>query len=330
MGLQGRILMVTSLYLLPTGECNCVCTYCYCLSEGKRGDPDLFLRIVESFTDHILSSNPRSRPQIRFTGGEPWMEKKLLPEVIELFFRKVPEGLVVVNTNGILLPEDSLRVWRGDERLIHVISLDGPAALHNSRRKSKDGRGTFHEVIKGVEMLLDLDLPVYLNAVLDTESSGHLSELMHFISSELGLDELSISLLHVDTDPLSPEDRYSLLKNAYSEASSRSIRLGGHHRLLLGSWIPELRCNAGSATALVDPEGMVHACQRFVGRVNPDCMWTDDFDWNGFNSGQQCGPVCGGNDEQIVGRKLYELYSKEYPEYLQSHNLDRILFGVLA
>jgi hypothetical protein len=59
-------------------------------------------------------------------------------------------------------------------------------------------------------------------------------------------------------------------------------------------------------------------------------MWTEDFDWNGFNSGQQCGMVCGSDDDHAVGKKLYKLYREEYPEYLHSHHLDRILFGVLV
>ena len=330
MGLQGRILMVTSLYLMPTCECNCACTYCYCPSGEKPGDPGLFRRIAESFTDNICSSNPQARPQIRFTGGEPWIEKELLLDIADLFFSRVRDGLVVVNTNATLLTADRLSGFRGDERLIHVVSLDGPEVLHDSRRRTADGRGTFRKVIEGVKMLMDLDLPVYLNAVLDTESAPHLPELLNFISSELGLGELSISLLFRERDPLSPAERCSLLKNAYSEASSRSIRLGGHHRLLLGCWIPELRCNAGSATALIDPGGMVHACQRFVGRAEPDCIWTEDFDWSSFNSGQQCGAVCGGDDDYLVGKKLHELYTQKYPEYLVSHDLDRILFGVLA
>ncbi len=330
MGLQGWLLMVTSLYLMPTGKCNCVCDYCYCPEGGKRGDPDLFMRIAESFTAHICNSNPTARPQIRFTGGEPWLEKELLLEITDHFFRWVPHGWVVVNTNATILPADRLRDFRGERKLIHVVSLDGTEILHDSRRKMADGRGSFREVIKGVKILIDLDLPIYLNTVLDTESFAHLPELLRFISSELGLEELSISLLHRDEDPLSPVERYGLLENAYSEASSHSIRLGGHHRLLLGYWIPELRCDAGNSTALVDPRGMVHACQRFVGRVKPDCMWTEDFDWDGFKSGQQSGPVCGGEDDHHVGKKLYELYRKEYPEYLHSHHLDRILFGVLS
>ncbi|MEN8208860.1 MAG: radical SAM protein [Candidatus Fermentibacteria bacterium] len=322
--------MVSSLYLMPTDECNCVCTYCYCPERGNRGDHGLFSRIVESFTNHICSCNPPARPQIRFTGGEPWMEKDLLPDLACHFLSKVPDGLVVVNTNATVLPADRLKDWRGERRLIHVVSLDGPEILHDRRRRTTDGRGTFQMVIEGVQMLMDLDLPVYLNAVLDTESSRHLPELLSFITSELGLSELSISLLYRDTKPLQPAARYILLKNAYSEASSRSIRLGGHHRLLLGNWIPELRCNAGSATALVDSHGMVHSCQRFIGRSKPDCMWSEGFNWSGFNSRQQCGSVCSGDDDYYVGKKLYDLYTEQYPEYLNSHDLDRALFGVLV
>lgn len=287
------------------------------------------MRIAESFTQHIISSNPIARPQIRFTGGEPWLEKELLHAATDHFLSRVPRGWVVINTNGTILPEDRLKDFRGEKRLIHVISLDGPELLHDSRRRMADGTGSFQKVIQGIDMLKDLELPVYLNAVLDRKSSAHLPELIRFISDELGLKELSLSLLHLDENPMSNDEKFDLLENAYSEASSHSIRLGGHHRLLVGNWIPELSCRAGNTTALVDPVGMVHACQRFVGRVKPDCSWSEDFDWMSFNSKQSCGPVCGSHDDHHVGEKLYELYRNKHPEYLQVHHLDLKLFGVL-
>ena len=331
MGLQGRVLMVTSLYLMPTSECNCVCDYCYCPEGGGRGgDPALFRKIAESFTRHALDSEFPARPQIRFTGGEPWLADEILLDVAGLFLGQVHDGWIVINSNATILPAERLRDFNGEKRLIHVISLDGPESVHDSRRKMSDGRGSFNEVIKSIKILMDMNLPVYLNAVLDTGTSEKLPELMRFISSEFGIKELSVSLLYVDYDPMSPETRYNLLKNAYTAASKNSIRIGGHHRLLLGPWIPELRCNAGISTALIDPEGMVFACQRFVGRVKSDRMWTEDFDWNGFSSGQRCDPVCGGEADLYVGKRLFELYGKEYPEYLHCNELDRILFGVLS
>jgi len=315
---------------MPTGKCNCVCRYCYFPEGIGQQRSELFVRIADSFTEHVNSSDfSQTRPQIRFTGGEPWLKQDLLPRITERFLGRVRDGWVVVNTNATILPEDRLKDFRGEQRLIHVVSLDGPEFLHDSRRRMADGRGSFREVIRGIKMLLDLDLPVFLNTVLDRESSKHLPELLRFISGELGLGELSVSLLHLDENPLSPGEKYALLENAYSEAANHSIRLGGHHRLLLGHWIPELRCAAGSTTALVDPAGMVHACQRFVGRVESDCPWTDSFDWNTFKSGQACGPVCGGADDYQIGEKLYSLYRNHYPDYLTQHCLDRNLFGAL-
>lgn len=322
--------MVSSLYLMPTGSCNCVCQYCYFPVTTKPVNSELFKRIAKSFTKHITKSKPLARPQIRFTGGEPWLEKELLPEITDDFLSNVPDGWVVVNSNGTILPPEQLKKFHGEKRLIHIISLDGPELLHDSRRKMADGSGSFKQVIKGIELLKKLNLPLYLNTVLDAESSAHLPELLHFISSKLGINELSISLLHLDKDPMGAEERYALLEKTYSDASKYSIRLGGHHRLLLGKWIPELRCAAGNTTALIDPDGMVHACQRFVGRVKADCLWTEDFNWNTFNSGQACGPVCGSHHDNDTGEKLYEMYKKSYPEYLFSHQLDRSLFGVLS
>ncbi len=322
--------MVTSLYLMPASGCNCVCDYCYCpAGGGRRGDPALFRNIAESFTRHARDSEFPVRPQIRFTGGEPWLADETLLDITELFLRQVHYGWIVINSNATVIPAERLRDFSGEKRLIHVISLDGPESIHDSRRRMADGRGSFNEVIKNIKVLMDMNLPVYLNAVLDTGTSEKLSELMRFISSEFGFNELSVSLLYADHDPMSPEMRYDLLENAYSAAYSNSIRIGGHHRLLPGPWIPELRCNAGISTALINPEGKVFACQRFVGRVKPDRMWTEDFDWNGFSSGQRCDSVCGGETDLYVGRKLFELYGKMYPEYLHCNELDRILFGVL-
>jgi sulfatase maturation enzyme AslB (radical SAM superfamily) len=321
--------MVSSLYLMPTTACNCACTYCYCREKTRVGGFDHFVRIADSFTEHVLGSGMEERPQIRFTGGEPWLAGELLLAVAERFLGRTSNGWVVVNTNGTIIPGNGLETFRGNSRLIHVVSLDGPGHLHDSRRRTVDGRGTFQRVVMGVKTLQELGLPVCLNAVLDHESSRHLPGLMRFVVDELGIRELSLSLLYRETFPNPWKQRFELLRSAYAEAANHGIRLGGHHRLLLGPWIPELRCMAGITTAVVDPEGGVYRCQRLVGRVDPDTVWNDGFDWAGFRSpGGNCG-VCGDADDISIGVKLYEMYQEEHPGYLDCHPLDRILFGVI-
>jgi sulfatase maturation enzyme AslB (radical SAM superfamily) len=323
--------VVSSLYLMPTEGCNCICDYCYLEERSRTGDSSLFRKVTESWIDWLLSSRiaVTGRPQIRFTGGEPWLEPELLCDITRSFLDAIPEGWVVVNTNGTLFPEDLPCLLRGEHRFKSVVSLDGPAAVHDARRSLCKGGSAYAAAMKGIMLLLDLELPVYINAVVDEYSIDGLSGLMDTIGDELELDSLSISLLMSPDSCRDPNRRFDLLRRAYSMAEAHGLRLGGHHRLLLGHLIPGLECRAGMSTALIDASGGVNACQRFVGRAEPDCIWTEDFDWDRFASGQSCGSVCRSPGDQRVGKLLYDLYTSEYRQYLSVDQLDRVLFGVI-
>jgi len=323
--------VVTTLYLMPTERCNCACSYCYLDDRTRVGDPVLFRSIAESFTDSLLPypSGMESRPQIRFSGGEPWLEPALLRDVAKSFLDRVPEGWVVVNTNGTLLSDEYLHLFKGDHRFKSVVSLDGPRAIHDARRILFGGGSAFEERMKGIRLLQELDLPVYVNAVIDDFSLEGLPDLMELVSCELGLESLSLSLLLSPGDAPDPAKRFNMLLRAYSIASEHDLRLGGHHRLLLGHLIPCLECRAGISTVLIDASGGVNACQRFVGRHAPDSIWTGSFDWEGFTSRQNCVTVCRSDADREVGDMLYDLYCREYPDYLFVDQLDRVLFGVI-
>jgi uncharacterized protein len=323
--------LVTTLYLMPTERCNCVCNYCYLEDRTKVGDPALFRRITESFIDGVLLDPAAmiSRPQIRFSGGEPWLEPVLLCDVARSFLDRIPDGWVVVNTNGTLLSDEYIRPFRGDNRFKSVVSLDGPRAIHDARRILNGGDSAFEEALKGIRLLQEFDLPVYVNAVIDDFNLDGLPDLMDLVSRELALDSLSLSLLLSPEDGPDPVKRFDTLRRAYSIASEYDLRLGGHHRLLLGHLIPGLECGAGINTVLIDASGGVNACQRFVGRHTPDSFWTEGFDWKGFTSRQNCVSVCRSEADRQVGDMLYDLYSREYPDYLSVDLLDRVLFGVI-
>lgn len=323
--------MVSSLYLMPTERCNCVCDYCYLEERSRTGDPALFLRIAESWIDRLRSwgGEMHIRPQIRFTGGEPWLEPELLCDITRSFLEAIPEGWVVVNTNGTMLPEDRLEPFRGEQRFMSVVSLDGPAAVHDARRSLFAGGSAYDAAMRGILLLRELDLPVYINSVVDASSIDGLPGLMEIVDCELGLDSLSISLLMSPGSGGNPDSRFDLLRRAYGMAAEHGLRLGGHHRLLLGHLIPGLECRAGMNTVLIDASGGVNACQRFVGRSDPDCIWSEDFDWDRFTSGQICRPVCRSEGDRKVGDLLYDLYLSEYPQYLTVDHVDRVLFGVI-
>jgi MoaA/NifB/PqqE/SkfB family radical SAM enzyme len=256
------------------------------------------------------------------------MEPELVAGISGRFLDGFPGGRVVVNTNGTLVRRGTVSRFSGDDRFMSVVSLDGPRRVHDARRRLAGGGSAFDRALEGIGLLREMSLPVCVNTVLDPETIETLEDLLDTVSG-LGMDCLSLSLLYEPGRGMSPVERFGLLRRAYRLASERGILVGGHHRLLLGHRIEGLECMAGRRTALVDPEGMVYACQRFVGRMEPDCVWTDLFDWSGFRSGSVCTGVCMTGDDREVGDLLLGMYREEFPGYLSVNDLDRFLFGVI-
>jgi MoaA/NifB/PqqE/SkfB family radical SAM enzyme len=306
--------VISSLYLMPTLDCNCECGYCYIGKSSGEPVPGLLTRVSGSWMDWLRSmgSNAPSRPQIRFTGGEPWLEAETVSGVSRTFLDGFPGGRVVVNTNGTVMDGTILSGFSGD----------------SSRRRLRGGGSSWDGAVSGIRLLRERSLPVCINTVLDSRTAEELPVLLDVVSG-MGMGGVSLSLVFSPGSKPDPAERFGLLRRAYRAAADRGVRLGGHHRLLLGHRIPGLECTAGRSTMLVDPAGGMHACQRFVGRFEPECTWTGDFDWNGFESsaGRSCPCLSKGDLE--VGDMLYGMYREEFPDYLHRNELDEFLFGVL-
>ena len=163
--------------------------------------------------------------------------------------------------------------------------------------------------------------------VLDRISAEGLDEFMWFIRHSLGLDTLSVSLLHSDDFPISVGERFALLQRAYRTAKKYDITLTGHHRLLLGDKIPALRCRAGEKTVLVSSDRKLNACQRFVGKDDDLPDYKEDYDFEGASSSKS--ECCYTNEVKRLADKLYRLYEQKYPQYLVVNQVDRILFGTI-
>lgn len=72
-------------------------------------------------------------------------------------------------TNATLLDERWLPiVSRHDVRI--GISIDGPESIHDTRRRTRGGRGTFSRTIRGLRFLRDSGVPFHVITVLSWET----------------------------------------------------------------------------------------------------------------------------------------------------------------
>jgi uncharacterized protein len=173
----------TSLLILqPTPFCNIDCSYCYL---PRRDDKSrMTMADILTVVDRVFAF-PTVKDQLTIVwhAGEPLV---LGPSFYDSVFARIqsvkPAHLQLdhsFQTNGLLLNEDWCRLiqkWN-----VHIgVSLDGPQALHDSRRRTRQGGGTFERAMKGVALLRQHEIPFYVITVLTQDSLNAPHELFAF------------------------------------------------------------------------------------------------------------------------------------------------------
>lgn len=167
-----RTARIALLVLQPTPFCNISCDYCYL---PNRSDPhrldDVTLRAALQFViDSQLLGDDLT---IVWHAGEPLV---VGPAFYEKAFATVAEVMPAhasvrhaFQTNGLLLDARWCELFREhDVRL--GLSIDGPQLLHDARRKTRSGGGTFIEAMRGLDLVKRAGLDFHLISVLTHET----------------------------------------------------------------------------------------------------------------------------------------------------------------
>ncbi|EJX08867.1 regulator of arylsulfatase activity [gut metagenome] len=144
----------------PAGAlCNLACTYCYYTEKSKlyQQQPRHVMddALLEQFVKEYIAM--QTTPTVLFTwhGGEPLMRPIAFYERVLELQQKYAEGKVIDNsiqTNGTLITEDWARFFKKHNFLVGL-SIDGPQEFHNEYRKTRTGKDTWHQVMKGIRLL---------------------------------------------------------------------------------------------------------------------------------------------------------------------------------
>jgi uncharacterized protein len=165
---------ISQLLVKLATRCNIDCSYCYWFRDAAVYDKpklmsadvlhQLLLRIEEHVARYSLVDFP-----IVLHGGEPllWGRENFhrLAEACEAISSRTGCDIpLAVTTNGVLVDDEWLNCFEAHQISV-AISLDGPAHIHDTHRRTFQGTGTHAAVERAARMLVSRDIGVSALAV---------------------------------------------------------------------------------------------------------------------------------------------------------------------
>ena len=175
--------------------CNIDCKYCYLPDRlnKKRISVDTVLKAVQRIVDENLIDKEFS---IVWHAGEPLsVPIEFYREVVDKVKLIIPEGKKVVHhiqSNGMLLTQEWCDfIKQADIRM--GLSCDGPKFLHDKNRLTRSGKGSFDEVMKGIELLKKNEIDFHIIGVITDTSLDHTDEIYNFFY-DMGIRSLGLNI----------------------------------------------------------------------------------------------------------------------------------------
>ena len=234
----------TWLLVKVAARCNIDCTYCYwfrdpeVLRAPKLLPDDLADLLMVRLRTHIARHQLKSFKLV-LHGGEPllWGRDRFRRLAIACADASAAldcEVKLAVTTNGVLVDDDWVRLLREFDFSV-TVSLDGPAHIHDRRRRTRSGQGTHARVRAAIERLTAGGINVGVLAVCDPHASA-----AEFVTSfaGMGLDAFDILLpdATADEQPASISPFYDELVDLWFErnAGLHRLRIRGLESMILG------------------------------------------------------------------------------------------------
>jgi len=172
-----------------TERCNRRCKHCYHSSYDSVGElsDELLLTVADRLTDALKAWDMRGA--IGLTGGEPWLRRRIVFDILDRLASSNVVDRVDLMTNATLLTENDCALLAQHPILRRVqVSVEGASeASHDAIR----GNGSFLETMQAIKRMKQNGLTV---ATMMTISRKNMSEILALLEllREQGVDAFTI------------------------------------------------------------------------------------------------------------------------------------------
>ena len=264
-----------SLSIAPTFACNFACPYCYENTKAQfmtQETMDAICKEVET------AAKGKKRIIISWYGGEPLLTKNIIWSLSDKFISYVEKYdayySAQIITNGYLLDNETIANLIKYKISRVQITIDGPADVHNSRRKLRNSsKPTFDTILNNAKKVLDAGIGVAIRINIDKNNEHRVDELLNTLL-DYGLQNAYVYLGHVR---VSTEFCTSISSNCLSK-QDYAMKFANFEKILLDkgfnkNYYPNYpktksnNCTADSITSrVIAPDGSMYKCWHDISK----------------------------------------------------------------
>lgn len=182
------------LYVMakPAGSlCNLACKYCYYTEKTNlyKDTPKHIMsdEVLEAYIRQYIEMQPGPSVLFVWHGGETLMRPVTFYQKALALQQKYAGGRQIDNaiqTNGTLITEQWAKFFK-DNHILVGVSIDGPQEFHDEYRKSRSGRPSWREVMRGIRTLNRYGVEWNAMAVVNDFNGDYPLDFYHFFK-EIG------------------------------------------------------------------------------------------------------------------------------------------------
>ena len=276
--LEPTALRPTAVTLFLTSACNLRCVYCYASGgdQPRYLDEQVALDAIDFVVDNAIAIGQTKATVTFHGGGEPTLAGKVMKNCLEHARRRCEKHALELSTgtatNGVM--NDAMREYLAESMTSVMVSIDGPAAVHDRLRPQTDGGPSSAAVERTLARLSDSDCTLGARLTCTSEAMDHALQTVRHLVDAYRLNTIHLEPLFVcgrslgnGLRPPSAERFVEVFRACREYASRHDVEVaysGAHQASLACSF-----CQASRPSFNVTTEGDVTACYEITGRDDP-------------------------------------------------------------
>ncbi len=290
-----------TIFMLLTDVCNMRCKYCFIngnMPQQYEGSKVMNWDTAQETIDMYFANLcvTKFNKTIVFYGGEPLLMFPLLKRIVSYIqtrytdeFARFKVGLLLI-TNGTKITDEIADFLAQHPEISICISLDGCEKTNDQKRIDTGGKGTFRDVVVGIERLHSVGRKdVNISATIDDHNVDKLDQLL-VLHKQYQFQTVNFNLL-LDTaertvDPSYTEHATKRMLEYFEKAREIGLyedRIMRKVRAISRGVLHPFDCRATGAQLAISPDGSLGVCHEgvgcknfFFGKVSRDFVFADN------------------------------------------------------